>query len=75
MNIKSTAPGKELYNSIRASFILNDTTLGEWCKENNIKQVNAKSCLFGIWDGPKGQQLRKRIIKASNIEILTLNAA
>ncbi len=75
MNIKSTVPGKKLYNGVRASFILNDTTLGEWCKENNVKQVNAKSCLFGIWNGPKGQELRERIIKESNIENLTLNAA
>jgi len=75
MNINQFPPGPPLYNRVRAAFILGDTTLGEWCRDNSIKQINAKSCLCGTWDGPKGRNLRERIIKESNIENLSLNAA
>jgi hypothetical protein len=75
MNINQLSPGPKLYDQVRAAFILQGATLGEWCRENDIKQPSAKSCLFGTWDGPKGRELRDRIIKESNIENLTLNVA
>jgi len=75
MNTNQLLPGQELYNRVRACFILQNTTLGEWCRTNQLSATNAKSCLYGTWDGPKGRELRERIIKESNIEHLSLNAA
>jgi len=75
MNINNLMPGQELYNHVRAGFILQNTTLGEWCRKNGCHQTNAKSCLHGTWGGPKGTELRERLVKESSIESLTLNAA
>lgn len=75
MSTNQLLPGQELYNRVRAGFILQNTTLGEWCRKNGVLQTNAKACLHGTWGGTKGQELRERLIKISNIENLTLNAA
>lgn len=75
MNINKLLPGQELYNRVRAGFILQNTSLGEWCRNHGVTQTNAKSCLHGTWGGPKGIELRERLIKESNMENLTLKAA
>jgi len=75
MNTNQLLPGQELYNHVRAGFILQNTSLGEWCRMHGITQTNAKACLHGTWSGPKGQNLRTRLIEESNIENLSLNAA
>ena len=68
----TVVPGKELYNHVRAAFIIKDKTINEWCRENNISLANAKSCLHGAWDGPKGRELRVRIIKESGAMVLLM---
>jgi len=75
--MKSTPllPGQELYNHVRAGFILQNTTLSEWCLKNGMTQTSAKASLHGMSNGPKGKKLRDLLIKESNIENLTLNAA
>jgi len=75
MKTTQLLPGQELYNRVRAGFILQNKSLGEWCRLNKLSQTNAKACLHGTWDGPKGIELRERLIKESNIEHLSLNAA
>lgn len=75
MNANQLLPGQELYNRVRAGFILQNTSLGEWCRLNGLPTTNAKACLHGTWGGPKGSDLRDRLIKESNIENLSLNAA
>lgn len=75
MKPNSILPGQELYNHVRAGFILQNTTLNEWCRSNGMTQTSAKASLHGLSNGPKGKKLRNRLIKESNIENLTLNAA
>jgi len=75
MNSNQLLPGQELYNRVRAGFILQNTTLGEWCRKNGFPPTNAKACLHGTWGGPRGIKMRERLVKESNIENLTLNAA
>jgi len=75
MESNQLLPGQELYNRVRAGFILQNTTLGAWCRNNSVIQTNAKSCLHGTWSGRKGKNLRERLVKESNIENLSLNAA
>ena len=69
------SPSIELYREIRAAFITQGTTLGAWCRENGIRMQSAKSCLMGIWNGPKGKALRIRIIEASGITYSSSAAA
>ncbi|OQW67454.1 MAG: hypothetical protein BVN35_20325 [Proteobacteria bacterium ST_bin11] len=75
MSAKELLPGLELYNRVRAGFILQNSSLGEWCRNNGIQQTSAKACLHGTWGGPKGMAMRDRLIKDSNIEHLSLKAA
>lgn len=67
MNHNDLNPGRNLYIGIRSAFVARDSTLGKWCRKNGIGQQNAVSCIFGSWNGPKGQKLRARIIAASGI--------
>lgn len=75
MNTNQLLPGQEMYNLVRAGFILQNTSLGKWCRINGFPATNAKACLHGSWGGPKGTNLRERLIKESNIENISLNAA
>lgn len=75
MKSNQLLPGQELYNHVRAGFILQNTSLSEWCNENKVNHSNSKNCLYGAWDGPKAKDLRQKLIDASNIENLTSNAA
>ncbi|MDZ4378783.1 MAG: hypothetical protein U0973_11580 [Xanthomonadaceae bacterium] len=61
------APSLDLYRRVRAGFIVQDTTLNEWCKANAIKAPNARTCLVGSWDGPTARQLRARICEAAGL--------
>lgn len=69
MATNTLTPSPELYREVRASFVLRYTTLNTWCKEEGIHQTNAKACLIGLWDGPKGKALRARIIEASGMSV------
>jgi hypothetical protein len=61
------APGLELNRKVRAAFIEKGTTLKGWCRDNDVRFSNARHCLIGTWNGPKGQALRAKIIKASGL--------
>ncbi|MFK5892861.1 MAG: hypothetical protein QM504_06545 [Pseudomonadota bacterium] len=67
MNINDFKPSLDLYKQIRAAFIMKDTSFGAWCKENKVNMTNAKTCLIGGWNGPKGQALKEKVIIASGI--------
>jgi hypothetical protein len=61
------APCPELVRKVRANFVLQGTTLGRWCRENGIPRQNARDTLLGGWDGPKGRELRAKILKAAGL--------
>lgn len=67
MNLNDFPPGKELYLKVRGGFVMNGSTLTQWCRSNNIQPQNARSCLAGAWDGPKGRELRKKLIIAAGL--------
>lgn len=69
MTPEQIPPSPELYAKVRSAFILRHTNLNSWCKEEGIHQTNAKACLIGLWDGPKGKALRARIIEASGMSV------
>lgn len=63
----SPAPSLELLRRVRAAFIVKDSTLKAWCRDNQIHMSNARNALIGSWNGPAGQAMRARIVKASGL--------
>ena len=74
MNRNELNPSRDLYVRIRSAFVAQDTTLGEWCRKNGIARQNAVSCVIGVWNGPKGQKLRARIIAAAGIAEVSIDS-
>jgi len=68
--INTPPASMELHTRIRAAFILNGTTFTRWCKENNVDPQNARQCIMGVWNGPKGRELRAKIIEASGVRAI-----
>lgn len=63
------APSLDLHRQVRAGFIAQGTSLHKWCEDNAILPSNARDVLIGRWNGPKGQALRNRIVKASGARV------
>jgi len=61
-------PGKELIQEVRAGFIRQGTTLGFYCRNNNIDGGNVYRLLRGEWNGDKAKALRSQIIEASGVK-------
>lgn len=66
--MKKFEPGLSLIREVRIGFIRQGTTLAKWCEENGVKRSNARTSLVGLWNGPKGQALRARIIVAAKLD-------
>jgi hypothetical protein len=60
-------PGRALYNRVRAGFVLQDTSLGEYCRKNGASRQNATAALTGAWNGEKAAALRAQLIEASGV--------
>ena len=61
-------PGPQLHLRVRTGFLLQGTSLTEWCRSNGTHISNARGALLGTWNGPKGKAMRNKIIKAARIE-------
>lgn len=72
--MSSAAPGFDLHARVRAGFLLQGTSLTEWCRSNGTHVSNARGALLGTWNGPKGKAMRTKIIKAARIEKIGLQA-
>ena len=59
-------PGTDLLRQVMAGFVLQGTTLTEWCREHGESRVHARVALLGERNGPKAQALRAKLIDASN---------
>lgn len=62
------APGLDLFLRVRAAFVARGTSLNRWCIEHKVQPTNARLCLTGAWDGPKGRRLRQRILVAAGLD-------
>lgn len=67
-------PGLQLQLRVRTGFLLQGTSLTEWCRNNGTHISNARGALLGTWNGPKGQAMRSRIVKAARIEKIEAQA-
>jgi hypothetical protein len=73
--IKEFIPGESLYLAVRGGFIIQGTTFTKWCKQNSIHPTSARLALLGGWSGPKGKELRARLVNASSIDPRKYRAA
>lgn len=60
---------KQLYASVKASFVSKESSLHKWCLAKGVKRQNARDALLGIWKGQKGKELRDLLIKESGVEV------
>jgi hypothetical protein len=59
---------RELLNEVVGRFRIHGTNLTKWCKENGIKEPNARVYLLGERNGPKAKEWRQRIVNAARKE-------
>lgn len=67
MKINDLLPGVALYVKVRQGFVGQNTSLNRFCTENDITRQHAEASLKGMWNGPKGKDMRNRLIEASGI--------
>lgn len=65
----SPVPSIDLYRKVRGAFIAKGETLKGWCRDNGTHFSNARNSLVGSWDGPRGREMRARIVKASGLKL------
>lgn len=63
------APGENLYRIIRAGFVLQDTSLRQWCIAHGVSPQNAASALRGGWRGPAASRLIRRMARAACVTL------
>ncbi|WP_210252765.1 hypothetical protein, partial [Agrobacterium vitis] len=69
-NIAHFVPGASLLARVRSGFIYQGTSLSKWCLENGVCRVWAADALKGKRNGPKAEELRRRLLlRASYIDI------
>ncbi|MFI3273733.1 hypothetical protein [Vibrio sp.] len=57
----------DLYTKVKAGFLLKGTSLHRWCIDNEVKRQAAAQALKGIWNGPKSNELKQRLIEAAGL--------
>ena len=65
----NNSEGKARYQKVRAGFIVQGTTLTQWCQSNGTHIQNVRDAFFGRWIGPKATELIKRVTLAIGAEI------
>jgi hypothetical protein len=67
----STAPaaGQHLMKRIRAGFIVQDTSLTDWCRKEGIHPSAVRQAIYGTWAGPKGRAVRAKVLRAAGVKV------
>lgn len=60
---------KQIYASVKASFVAKHSSLHKWCLAHGIHRQNARAALLGEWTGGKATELRQLLIKEAGIEV------
>lgn len=60
--------GEQLVRRVKAGFILQGTSLRQWCRAHGMHGQNALVALRGGWRGPSATRWIKRICRAAHIE-------
>ena len=59
--------GQTLYR-VRGGLVARGTSLHRWCIENGEDTSNARRAIAGTWKGPKGRELKVRVLAAAGVE-------
>lgn len=62
-----TDPGRDLLAQVRAGFLIQHTTLAEWCRKQGTHPSAVRQAIYGTWAGPKGRSIREAVLKAAGI--------
>ncbi|HHY0546861.1 hypothetical protein [Vibrio parahaemolyticus] len=57
----------DLYTKVKAGFLLQNSSLNQWCIENGVTRQMAAQVLKGGWSGPKNTKLREQLVQASGL--------
>lgn len=60
---------EQLYASVKAGFVIQQTSLHKFCKENGITRQNARKALLGQWKGKKGIEVKQLLIEKSGVKV------
>ena len=66
--MRTPNPSLDLLKEVKIGFLMQDTTLTRWCRENDTHVSNARNALIGTWNGPKGQAMRAQLVKAARVK-------
>ena len=58
----------DLYRSVRAAFIMQGTSLSEWCRAQGVTRQYAEKVLKGEKRGPSAQAFKQRVVAASGVQ-------
>lgn len=65
--MRAPSPSLDLYQKVKAGFVLQGKSLKAWCRENGTNLPNARASLIGTWNGPAGKEMRARIVTAAKL--------
>jgi hypothetical protein len=57
----------DLYATVRAAFVLKNTSLAQWCKDNAVLLETARQTLAGLRRGDEAEELRQRIMRDAGV--------
>jgi lambda repressor-like predicted transcriptional regulator len=63
--MNSTYKPSTLIQEVRAGFVLQGTSLTEFCREQGLDRRHVHSALSGRWKGPKANALAQKVFAAS----------
>lgn len=67
MTYQLKIPPSNLYDAVRAGFVVQNTTLNKWCKSNGVLLETARQTLAGLRRGDDAEKLRQRIMRAAGV--------
>lgn len=56
-----------LIKRIRAGFLVQDTTLTDWCRAQGIHTSAVRQAIYGTWAGPKGRAIKAKVLRAAGV--------
>ncbi|MCD7099096.1 hypothetical protein [Stenotrophomonas sp. MMGLT7] len=65
--MKAPQPGLDLLLAVKAGFVRQGTTMTRWAKDNDTHVSNVRNALIGTWNGPRGQAMRTKIVRAAGV--------
>ena len=57
----------DLYATVRAAFMMKNTSLAKWCKQNGVLLETARQTLAGLRRGEEAEKLRQRIMRDAGV--------